>query len=45
MVADMPQTSRPHTSVEKNLKETPKPVSSVRKINRNGIKIRENLWM
>jgi hypothetical protein len=45
MVADMPLTSGPHTSVEKNLKETPKPVSSVRKIDRNGIKIRENLWM
>jgi hypothetical protein len=37
-------TSRPHTLAEKNLKETPKPVSSARKIDRNGIKIQENLW-
>jgi hypothetical protein len=33
-----------HSSAEKNLKETPKPVSSARKIDRNGIKIREILW-
>jgi hypothetical protein len=34
--------SGPHTSAEKNLKETPKSVSSARKIDRNGIKIRKN---
>jgi hypothetical protein len=43
-VADMPLTSGPHTSAENNLKETSRPVSRARKIDRNGSKIRENLW-